>query len=157
MILPAYILILAQGIGGFRRLEIQLLVLAAVLCVNGTSLFNYYFDSRYSREDARAAAKYLETTAQSKDIIVVVGNSTAFGYYYKGNVPIETMNARGVEDHVLHGKLETVTQSRNRLWLVEFRPWEADPNERIKRALDKIGRPIDHRIFPGVTIYSYVH
>ncbi len=153
--LPAYLLILARGIAGFRRSGIQILVLAAVLCVNGMSLFNYYFDDDYGREDSRAAAEYLESAARPGDVIVAVGDMTALDYYYKGTLPIEVIDARGASQPRIIDLLRPLAEAHSRLWLVEIRPWETDPKALTKASLDRVMQYRGHKRLAGANIYAY--
>lgn len=155
MVLPAYLVILARGIAEFRRPGMQNMALAAVLCVNGISLSNYYFDPRYGREDARSAARYLEEAAGSKDIILVVGHPRPLRYYYKGALPVETIDARGRNSRLVAEKLRKLADRHNRLWLVEIRSHQRDRKAKVKSTLDMLARRGQHKKFPGVDIYAY--
>ena len=156
MSLPAYILILARGIGRFRRPIIQLALLGSVLIVNGISLANYYFDSEYAREDARSAAQYLESAAQPGDIILLSGNPQALQYYYKKGMPVVQASEQSIKNTLaVSAKLPEAGNNHVRMWLVEIRPWETDPKGNVKAALDKQARLDKHQSFPGVQIYSY--
>jgi uncharacterized membrane protein len=155
MVLPAYLIILAAGLAGIRRTQIRVFLVAALLVINSISLYNYYFNPQYARADARAAAKYLQEKAQSRDIILAVGNPTALRYYYKGSLPIGTIDARRVEDHTLTANLQKVAKDRDRLWLVEIRSWQKDPKRRVKAKLDHLTGDPNHKRFSGVDVYSY--
>ena len=156
MVLPAYALILAAGMGRLASGWVQILLLAAVLLVNGFSLGNYHFNPRYAREDARAAALYLESVVGPHDPIVVVGNATALGYYYKGNRALESWS--GIDQD---GELAGVNGSAQlrgncgRVWLVEIRPWEREPKGRAKAMLGEAHDLVGSESFPGVDIYAY--
>jgi hypothetical protein len=156
MVLPAYVLILAAGMGRLASGWAQIVLLAAVLLVNGFSLGNYYFNPRYAREDARAAAEHLESAARPDDRILVVGNATALRHYYIGNVAIEIWS--GVDQN---GQVSTgngVVQPNgncDRVWLVEIRPWERDPKGRAKAMLGEAHDLVGSESFPGVDIYAY--
>jgi hypothetical protein len=152
--LPAYILILAAGITGFRRQPLQITILSGLLFVNGVSLAHYYFNPRYAREDSRSAAQYLESEAQRGDVILTVGNATALRYYYKGSLPVVQAGAYSTENGLVVEYLRKLGTD-HRLWLVEIRPWEADPKSTVKAALDNLARRSDDKKFPGVEIYSY--
>lgn len=156
MSFPAYILILATGIAGVRRPGIQFALLSSVLIVNGISLANYYFDSEYAREDARSAARYLETMARPGDIILAVGNPTALQYYYNADLPVVLVAGQAEKNpSLVADKLLEVSKNHDRMWLVEIRPWETDPDGEVKTKLDELARLYDHKSFPGVQIYSY--
>ncbi|MGB7946232.1 MAG: glycosyltransferase family 39 protein [Candidatus Binatia bacterium] len=153
--LPAYILILAKGIGSLSSSRAQLLLFASILCVNGASLFNYYFDSKYAKEDVRSTARYLQSAGRPGDVIVSVGSVKALRYYYKGELPIRRIDARGSKVDLVSEKLRDIGNGHGRLWLVEIRPWQRDPKGRIRATLEALARRNDHKEFPGVDIYSY--
>jgi uncharacterized membrane protein len=156
MALPAYILVLARAIAGFRRSRIQIGMLVSVLCVNGLSLAGYYFNPQYAREDSRSAAQYLGSAARPGEVILVVGNATALRYYYKGDLAIVRVHRQSTNNGSdVAENLQELVKSHHRLWLVEIRPWEVDPKGKVKAALDSHARPGEHRTFPGVEIHSY--
>jgi MFS family permease len=155
MALPAYLLIIASGIAWFRRLAVQLILLAAVLCSNGLSLANYYTDPHYARADGRAAVQYLMEARQARDVILVVGSTRTFTYYSKGNLPFEIINSRNLTDRDLTTALQRLTQDRDRLWVFEIRPWERDPKGKIMATLDGTYDRVEQKEFPGVAIRRY--
>ncbi len=156
MALPAYMLILAAGISALRWPVFQISLLATVLLVNGLSLSNYYFDSRYAREDSRSAAQYLESAARPRDMILVVGSKGALRYYYKGESPIVGWSRKDNGDHSsVTKRLQELTRKYDHLWLVEVRPWETDRTGNVKRALGKLYIVKEYQHFAGVKIYSY--
>lgn len=156
MSFPAFILILAAGIAGFRRALLQGGLLTAVLLVNGLSLTNYYFDPGYSREDARAAAQYLETAADSGDAIVVVGSTAALKHYYKGELPIVALSERVVKDRAaLATRLQELGKAHDHLWLVAIRPWWSDPKGITRTMLSEWYTPTARQELPGVEIHAY--
>jgi 4-amino-4-deoxy-L-arabinose transferase-like glycosyltransferase len=152
--LPAYLLILAVGISDSRR-WVQIALLISVLLAHAYSLANYYFEPRYARADARSAAQYLEAAAGREDIILVIGNSSAVRYYYKGVVPIVRFGAISKDNSVLDTNLRALVKQSGQLWIVEIRPWETDPEGNVKAALDNLSRAVQRASFPGVEIYSY--
>jgi mannosyltransferase len=156
MSLPAFTLIISAGIARVRRPTMQLILIAAVLCANSLSLANYYFDSRYSREDARSAARYLEAMAQPRDIIVVVGNGAPLQYYYQGTLPVVVWNRTVISNQsVLTDQLQELHAVYRHVWLVVIRLWQADPTGTAKQALEAKSNLIQHQEFPGIDIYSY--
>jgi uncharacterized membrane protein len=154
-VLPAYLIVLAAGLAGIRRAPIQIALFASLLVVNGISLYNYYFDHGYARADARSAAQYLASAAKPGDLILVVGNPIALQYYYSGGVPIVSLDPSRNEPEV--GEMLRQLVSRDdRLWLVEIRRWETDPNATVRAFLDGSGRRRERNEFPGIRVYSYV-
>jgi hypothetical protein len=155
MILPAYLMILASGIAWFRRLAVQLIFLAAILCSNGLSLANYYTDPYYAREDSRSAVQYLMEVYQAHDGILMVGSNIGFSYYSKGSLPFEQLDLRKSKDLDVKAALQRIVQDYHRLWVVEIRPWARDPKGKIKAALDDMYDRTGQKDFPGVVIRSY--
>jgi mannosyltransferase len=156
MSFPAYVLILSAGIASVRQSLFQGVLLAAVLLANGLSLANYYFDPRYSREDTRSAARYLETAANSGDAIVIVGSSVAFRHYYKRESPIVTLGKAVINDRAaLAGRIQELEKAHNHLWLVSIRPWNTDPKGIALTMLNDRYTPAGRQELPGVEIYSY--
>jgi 4-amino-4-deoxy-L-arabinose transferase-like glycosyltransferase len=152
--LPAYIFILAAAIATFRR-RAKVAVLAAVFSLNGVSLANHYFNPRYAKADSRGAARYLESAAHPRDRILGVGNMAALAYYYKGGSPFTLIDSRRKSEVALVEDLRQIAKDHDRLWLVEIRPWETDPQGKVTAALDNLAHRSEHKKFPGVELYSY--
>jgi hypothetical protein len=153
---PVYILILSAGIASLRRPIIQYMILAAVLLFNGLSLANYYHNPRYSREDARGAARYLQMAMGPRDVIGIVGNTTALAHYYSGKLPIVTWDETDLDDpRALSERFQQLGEDHDHLWLVAVRPWEVDPAGRVKSALDGEYPLVQRQQFPGVDIAAY--
>jgi uncharacterized membrane protein len=155
MVLPAYMLLLATGIGRFRRPVVQMLLLGAVLAVHGVALANYYFDSRYAREDTRGAARYLESMARPGDGVLVVGTLSSLPHYYKGDPPLANFGVLNGAGQTLTEQLRELSANHDRLWLVQIRPWQVDRAGKVKATLDGAYGVVEQRHFPGVAIYSY--
>jgi mannosyltransferase len=156
MSFPAYILILAAAIAGFRRPFTRMALLVAVLAVNGLSLAHYYFDPRYGREDTRAAARHLEVRAHPGDALVVVGSAIALSHYYRGSLPIVNWRGRVIKDRAaLTDRLRRLSEAHDHLWLVSIRPWEGDPKGTVREMLDDRYSLIGHKALEGVDIYAY--
>ena len=95
MILPAYMILVAAGIVGFRSHLVQTILVCAVLAVHVLALRNYYSDPRYAREDTRSASQFLESAARPADKILVVGTLSSLPYYYKGSLPLVSFSNVG--------------------------------------------------------------
>jgi hypothetical protein len=155
--LPAYILFLAAGITTLSKRAIQVGVLLAVLSVNGLSLAQYYFNPRYAKADSRAAARFLESVGDTGDVILFVGNSSAWRYYYKGNLPVVNSSRLDTSNRETVGKkLQELTRRYDRLWYIAIRPWETDPKGNVKTVLGQSLENIQDMALPGVEISGYV-
>jgi uncharacterized membrane protein len=154
MILPAYVLTLAAGIAWFRHKTVQVILMIAVLSVNGISLANYYFNPQYAREDSRGAVQYLTAAIRSRDSILVIGTDDPLRYYAKDTLPIMEPGTLLKTGHSLTESLQDLVKEHNRLWLVEIRAWRKDQQE-VKAALSMKFPLLEHKQLPGVNIYCY--
>ncbi len=77
-------------------------------------------------------------------------------YYYKGGSQLTRIDARRKSELVLVEDLRQLAKDHERLWLVEIRPWETDPEGKVNALLESLGRPAERKTtFPGVEIVSY--
>ena len=136
MALPAYVLVLAAAIASFRRPAVRMALLGAVLVVHGVALANYYFDPRYARADARAAAQYLESAVQARDVVLIVGAHGPLQYYSSKKLPIVNFGGLHKTGQPIVKRLQELQKGHDRLWLVEIRPWQTDPTGKIKAVKD---------------------
>ena len=156
MSFPAYILILAGGIANFRRRLLQGALLAAVLLISALSLANYYFNPRYSREDTRGAAQYLETAVGARDVIVLVGSGYVFRHYYKPASMLVSLTKEMINDEVaLARQFEDLDKDHEHLWLVSIRSWRVDPQGITQALLNKRYTTMARHELSGVDIRRY--
>jgi hypothetical protein len=155
LVMPAYIMVLAAGIGWFRHPFVRAMLLVLILASNALSLHAYYVNPRYARADARAAADYLRTVVEPGDMIFVVGIGEALRYYAKDDFPIEVMERPMRIERPIEDYLHTTIGGHTRLWIVELRRWEKDPKGEVNRWLDHHYRLIEERHFPSIRIYHY--
>jgi hypothetical protein len=154
---PAFVMLLASGLGCLRWQTSRLLLLNSVFLVFGASLYNYYFDPRYAREDVRSAAAYMKSVAQSRDSILVVGSRVSWEHYNADGLQFRTIPRRILlDDHAdIHEHMQTVIGGSRFVWLVLVRYWEVDPNGRVKSFLDSEFSLVTHKQFAGVDILRY--
>jgi hypothetical protein len=125
--------------------------------VNGVALAQHYFNPRYAKADARAAARYLERNARPGDVILGVGSTSELRHYYEGNLPILDWDRSAVGTGEAVGKeLRELTKEYDRVWFVAIRPWETDPQGKVKPVLDKLLQIIHDKSFAGVDITCYL-
>jgi hypothetical protein len=156
MTFPVYFLILAAGIARFRRFWMQMILVTAILGSNVLSLAHYYFDPQYAREDARAAAQYLEAAVQPQDVILAVGTTSPLKYYFRKDIPIVNLGSlRKSDRQIVAQRLREFSKEYNRLWLVEMRVWQQDPMGEVKVVLDSRYTLVEEKQLPGVDIYVY--
>jgi hypothetical protein len=157
MVFPAFCLILAAGLSVLLKPALQILLVIGILLANSYSLANYYFNSRYAREDTRSAAQYLESVTRAQDVILIVGSQNGLRYYYKGGLPVLWWGRREVIDNrlVTTKLLNDLQHEYDRLWLVSVRPWERDPKGKLKALLEELYPGTAEKQFAGVGVYCY--
>ena len=155
MVLPAYLLLLGAGIVSFRSHRVQIILTCAVLGVHFMALLNYYSDPRYAREDTRSASQFLASVARPGDAILVVGTLSSLPYYYKGDLPIVSLSDVGEAAEPLVDRLRNFSQSYNRVWLVQIRPWQMDRAGKVKATFDRTFPLVQSQSFPGAEIHGY--
>jgi mannosyltransferase len=153
--LPAFYLLVAIGLGklvssckpqarGSRLLGAAALVgllcsLGFVSVASASSLANYYFEEEYARPDFRSVAEYINSHAEAKDAIILVGGHMlpAFTYYYRGELPIYPMpeglvvSTKEPLDYRAAEQLNSIAHGRDRLWLVLWQNRLVDPTNVI--------------------------
>lgn len=153
--LPAYIVILAQGIASVDRKGMRVAFLALIVVLSAYSIGNYYFNEKYAKEDARSVAEMLETSAGERDAIVVLAIKSAVDYYYDGPAEIRGFSDIRPEMQVaLYDELSHIREDRDKLWLVWSRPWN-DPESLMKSYFDENHVELESHEFAGVQVYAY--
>jgi 4-amino-4-deoxy-L-arabinose transferase-like glycosyltransferase len=66
------------------------LLLLALVSINGWVLYHHYFDPRYAKADWRAVAQTIETFGLPGDAVLLTGDGgeNAFDFYYHGSLPV---------------------------------------------------------------------
>ncbi len=133
------------------------LVLAGCAIV---SLFNWYFDKDYGKEEVRPLAALL--SHDSSDKLVIIDNSrlTLLLAYYGATLPPGSLEIDNIQwARTPETTVEALKQLAGRLphdiWLVEYRSWETDPAGSVKALLKTMANPIDERDWPGVSLRRY--
>lgn len=80
--LPAFLIALAIGTVTVRRGIVRVLAMAGLVLVSMLSLSNYYFVTRYAREDNRGAGAFLAANAQPGDFVLADAPYTALNLQY---------------------------------------------------------------------------
>ncbi len=102
---------------------------AAMLFFMGVSVYNFFFNERYGKEDIRSVASLLKAErAPGEPIYVASGNlGLAISYYYGNDfVPIQPWTDQ-----------KAIQLAGERAWLVKGREWEVSPavlEERLENA-----------------------
>jgi mannosyltransferase len=151
---PAFVMLVAAGIARAPRWY-GLGCLAALVAVAAVSIGHDRFDSRYTREDLRAAARYLREHATGSDVPVAVSAHYVIEglAHYDGPPHMEPLSIHPVQSPA-DAEAVLATLSAPGSWLVLSRDWEDDPAGYLNQALAK--RPgAEAARFPGVRIFRF--
>ncbi len=154
-----FLLLLGLGwIGVPARWWLRKALAAAVLILVAWSLYGYFFNPAYSREDARSAARYLEANVQAEDRVIVLSSYFALypmAYYYSDGRDFSWFSPNHkVEPNDVAAMLDERNDARV-LWLVLSRQWENDPGGLVRKGLDEVRRDCGRADFPGVAVIAY--
>ena len=176
---PAYLTLLAAGLRAVRGRWPRTVACCALAGVGLWSLHNYFFESRYWRDDNRSAGRFLTSEAQVGDLILATAGYTAqnLRYYYRG-LPVSlvaypadggepvlvqgpglapvVVGARYVVPRAVPTHMVRLTAGHDRLWVFASRSYHSDPEGRIPGWLDRRFCLSELRRWPGVELRLYV-
>jgi 4-amino-4-deoxy-L-arabinose transferase-like glycosyltransferase len=138
-----------------------LALLALGVCVVA-SLFNWYFNGFYAKEDVRAAARFLSHEYTSGTLLIVE-NSWRIApilAYYGARLPAEVLQSQQTRSgrtpaSVFRELNQLATEPSREVWLLEYRPWETDPTRSVRQRLDATAELKDEHKWVGVSLRRY--
>lgn len=156
---PAFLIMLIVGLTEIRYKWLFLSVFSCLILINSYSLFNNFYKPKYQREDNRSAAKFLTTSVQKEDLIIVSAGYTVknLKHYYAGAA---TMVAYPPETRYVNGQsiaqeLKEIISQRRRFWLVLSRTYHSDPKGLIRKHCDLNYKRLKHGSWNGVEVILY--
>jgi 4-amino-4-deoxy-L-arabinose transferase-like glycosyltransferase len=168
---PAFILLLTAALNQFlqpvtRRathyaLRFTFYVsLSFILSTSTFSLYNWFADPRFSKDDFKALAKFVqERQAADETVLISSGHMFPVWVYYYGwenwtPLPqMERLDVNRVTDLSIADDIAKAIEGKGGVWLVSWQDEVIDPNGIVPFWLDLIGqRPIDAGDFWGVNL-----
>jgi len=148
---PGYYLLLARGVliplrlrdlPQSLRLASVVALGALVLLPSAASLWSYYFDPAYARDDYRGIARYVEAAGRPGDAIIL--NAPAqievFSYYYTGDWPLYPLPQQRPPDRwQTEAILQTITTRHKRVFAILWATDQSDPERIVESWLDEHG------------------
>ena len=122
---PAFYLLVAQGVAGFKSLahrnrryaQTLLVVLVATLSV--VSIVGYF--GAVTKQPWRELAGYVDAHGRAGDLVLLYGGALPFDHY-SANADVDTEDFFASKNAGMRKKVSTTVAGRNRVWLVVF--WE---------------------------------
>ncbi|HLB12879.1 MAG TPA: hypothetical protein VJO15_07980, partial [Dehalococcoidia bacterium] len=162
---PAYYLLLGKGLSTLlcaARAPWKALGALALLLVMGSSslsLYNYYYDPAYWRDDVRGMVEHINSRSRDGDAIVLNAYylRPTFSYYYRGKASVVGLPDRMPADwDGALASLERIASQHNRVWLVLWQDYFTDPGGRIQGWLDETSYPFEEKRFQApATVIGY--
>jgi hypothetical protein len=124
------------------------------------SLFNWYFNDFYAKEDVRAVARFL-LDQYTPEKLLVVDNSRVVPIlaYYGSRLPTEALQ---IDDSTIGHTPGSVLRELGRfakesreVWLLEYRSWETDSTHSVRQRLDATAELRDEHKWAGVSLRRY--
>jgi len=159
---PAFIILLSYGIERFPMYGGRLGTFGIIVLISVLSLFNYFYDQRYQRDNNRAAGQFLSIHALPNDVIItsapytaknlryysrrdditIVGYPTPRRYRLEGVASQKKQKLDRSEDSVgesfaVGGELKGIIDGRERFWLFLSRTYHSDPKGYILKFCDE--------------------
>lgn len=157
-VLPLLLAVAGLGFDRLRRRGWLPAIVAGALVLGPCllALRNNSFSGRYAREDIRSAARLLAGAAGEDDVILGQGAARVVTWYYHGPaVYLPVYDGWLGDEEGLARRVARWSRGRRACWLLVSRPWQADPDFRLKRLLEaRYGPGTTHR-FDGVLLVRY--
>ncbi|MCP4539324.1 MAG: hypothetical protein GY832_19485 [Chloroflexi bacterium] len=113
----------------------------------------YFFDPKFSKDDVRGIAHYLEETAGPNDLILIPESDWSLTFVYRGESAVE-MPALANKQR-LWADLARWTTQRQHVFVIDYRRDVRDWRDMVFFALENAGPKVARRDFKGLTVHTY--
>lgn len=144
-LLPVFYLFLSAGIFSLTRTWQKILGGLLITLISLGGLLTYYLKPRFYREDWRTAVRVLEQRARQDDLIVFVSDGPMSPYLYYQKKNLKAIGTNKV----------TEIDTAKRIFLFRYLWPVFDPNDNIKKMIEKNFRLIEVKEFNGVEWWEY--
>ncbi len=159
---PAFLLLVAVGVGGLGELwrPAAALALLLVFVASTISLRHYYFDPAYAKGGYGHLMADLSSRAQPDDLILLNNPLQKSLYDYYGPKKMRSVilpRDALMDDEHTDRMLSELTRGYRRVWLVEYGDArEYDPRHRARAWLGQHGSRAFHRTYTGCGVALFV-
>jgi hypothetical protein len=152
------LLLLALGAVAGRRRRVSIVAVVVLLAGSGIAILNRHTVGRYWNEDARGAAREVERLAPPGTPVFVVSGYMAgpLRRYLDERWPLRAFSRAETvasPEPALVEIRRTVGAER-RFWLVYSRPFDGDPEGRLRQALTSVAGLRLRSSVPGIELYE---
>lgn len=156
---PAFYIFIAIGIYNIKYKFLRWGAVGLISLLLLFSLFNYFFNPRFGKDQYRDAARFVATFEHSHDIILFHKPyiDCAFNYYYKGPLPKYQLPNQAIsETSQEFTAVKKIIQNHPRFWLILSQNFDTD--SAYPDLLAKFYPVVLKREFTtnnGITVYLY--
>jgi hypothetical protein len=152
---PAFLLLVGAGLGGLQGRR-RLAVIAVILALFATSLWNLRRDPAYGKEDNRSAAAYLDHAMQADDALIGIDASLPV-FYYTESAPAAYLHLLPhlYLESEMRRRIGRVSAGRDRVWLLRARAYHTDPTNRVGAILAETRTLAERVTFTGIELERY--
>jgi mannosyltransferase len=171
--LPPTLMLLASGTHALKAGPMRHAATGLLLAFSAASLWNYYTDPRYYRDDNRGAAAFIRAAALPSELVIVSAAYTRVplrhyldpspvklvGYPADGAAPSDReggLGARFVQPDRLERDFQELLGDRRGFWLFLSRTFHSDPEGHLRRHADRHYQRVARYVGPGVEAVRYV-
>jgi len=124
------------------------------------SLYHYYTDSRFARDNYRGIAQFIESVGGPEDAVILnaEGQQDVFNYYYEHNsaAPVYPLpRHRPLDEADTLTELQSIANQSKKIFAVYWATHQADPNGLIEGWLDTHLFKATDRWYGNVRLVSY--
>ncbi|HEX9775760.1 MAG TPA: glycosyltransferase family 39 protein [Actinomycetota bacterium] len=152
--MPLVAIAIADGLLAWRWRIARVLAAFTVGGLMAVSLWNWWNDPAYAKDDHRSAVAYVMEGHRAGDRVLLLTYQDPFRYYTDDAVPFRTLYKDGALDEAAWDALQTDGLDPGRLWVLRARPWEIDPDAEILEWILDHGELIGGIAFPGVEVFE---
>jgi hypothetical protein len=171
--LPPTLMLLANGVRWFPARSLRIGAATLLVTCSAASLWNYYTDPRYYREDNRGAAAFIQAGSEPRELVIASAAYTTVPLdHYLGRTPIElvgypteatagapdrgrSLGAMFVHAERVDDDFRRLLGSRRTFWLFLSRTFHSDPEGHLRRYADRHYRRLAEYSGPGVEAIRY--
>lgn len=153
--IPPYAMLVGRGLAAINRSRWWPLTAAFALVV-GVSIYNYFGEPRYGRDDARSAARVISENLREGDAVAAHFAAAPLAHYLGGSIEVQIFGPDDlVTPEAMAARCEEIASGSGRVWLSLCREWHLDPRGIIHGWFEANMALVEAFRFPGVRLYLY--
>jgi len=153
--IPPYAMLVGRGLAAINRSKWWPFTLAFALVV-GVSIYNYFGEPWYGRDDARSAARVIKENLREGDAVAAHFAAAPLAHYLGGSIEVQIFGPDDLATpEAMAARCEEIASGSTRVWLSLCREWHLDPCGVIYGWFEENMALVETFRFPGVRLYLY--